>query len=86
MGFQYLTNHRTEALRLYRDILRATRVFVWRNEQGILWSDILKRNARQEFEQCRSERDPETITRMIIVGRDSLNQIMEKVSQKASSQ
>lgn len=33
-GFKRLN---TEALSLYREILRATRLFNWRNEKGELW-------------------------------------------------
>jgi hypothetical protein len=36
-------------------------------------------NARKEFEAARYERDPVIITRMLFVGRDCLNQTMEKV-------
>lgn len=81
----YLTNHRTEVVRLYRDILRASRMFAWPNEQGVPWEVILRQNARKEFEQARFERDPEIILRMLMVGRDCLNQTVEKVAQKAQS-
>lgn len=50
-----------------------------KNTDGRLWSVILKENARQEFEQARHERDPEMVSRMLVVGRDALNQTMEKV-------
>ena len=39
-----------EALRLYRDILRATRMFTWPDDKGVPWRETLQRNARQEFE------------------------------------
>lgn len=32
-----LTTTRREALALYREILRATRLFTWTNEQGVSW-------------------------------------------------
>lgn len=69
---------RPESLKLYRDILRATRFFTWNNEQGIPWSEILRQNARKEFEQARYETDPLIITRLLFVGRDCLNQTVEK--------
>lgn len=78
-----VTNYRKEALKLYRDILRATRHFTWNNEQGVPWSVVLRMNARKEFEAARYERDPVIITRMLFVGRDCLNQTMEKVSSTA---
>lgn len=84
MKFNYFANHRAEAIHLYRDILRACKMFTWRNEKGIPWSLILKQNARYEFEQARHEKDPELIVRMIIVGRDSLNKTMEKIAEKST--
>lgn len=50
-----------------------------KNTDGRVWADILKENARKEFEQARYERDPEMISRLLVVGRDALNQTMEKV-------
>lgn len=74
---------RTEALRLYRDVLRACRVFdTTRNEQGQLMSDVLRTSARKEFEAAREERDPETVARMIITGRDCVMQIHDMVAKK----
>jgi hypothetical protein len=68
-----------ESIRLYRDILRAARMFTWRNQAGELWSDVLRKNARLEFEQARNEKDPLVIARMLVVGRDALNQATDKV-------
>lgn len=70
---------RTESIRLYRDILRATRMFTWRNQAGELWSDVLQKNARKEFEQAKYEKDPLIIARMLVVGRDALNQTTDKL-------
>jgi Complex 1 protein (LYR family) len=67
-----------EALRLYRDILRASRLFHWPNERGEPWSRVLRTNARKEFEQARFERDPELCARLLVVGRDSLNQTIDR--------
>jgi len=67
-----------ESLRLYRDILRASRLFTWPNEAGEPWSNVLRRNARKEFEQARGENDPEVIARLLFVGRDCLNQTTER--------
>lgn len=72
-----------ESLHLYRDILRGTKQFVWPNEQGILWKDILRQNARKEFEQARYENDPIVVTRLLLVGRDCLNQTLYKFEEQA---
>ncbi|POM61375.1 hypothetical protein PHPALM_29617 [Phytophthora palmivora] len=50
-----LLDKRKEVLRLYREILRTTRMFPHRNEQGQLWSAVLQKNARMEIEQNRYE-------------------------------
>ena len=69
---------RSESLKLYRDILRATKLFTWPNEKGQLWSEILQKNARREFEQARHESDPKIITKLLFVGRDCMNQTTER--------
>uniref|UniRef100_A0A0C9RZD9 TSA: Wollemia nobilis Ref_Wollemi_Transcript_737_784 transcribed RNA sequence n=1 Tax=Wollemia nobilis TaxID=56998 RepID=A0A0C9RZD9_9CONI len=77
-----LTSTRREALTLYRDILRATRLFVWPNEKGVLWRDILRANARQEFEEARHERDPKIIARLLVGGRDAVQAAVDKAVEK----
>lgn len=72
-----------ESLRLYRDILRASRHFTWTNPQGEKWSRVLQLNARKEFEQASVERDPVILARLLVVGRESLQKTMEKFSVKA---
>ena len=69
---------RAESLKLYRDILRASKMFTWRNPQGELWSEVLHKNARFEFEQARFESDPLVVARMLVVGRDALNQTTDR--------
>lgn len=71
---------RKEALKLYRDILRATRLFPHRNEQGVPWAHVLKASARKEFEEARFVRDPLEIGQLLVVGRDCLDKTLEKVS------
>ena len=72
-----------EAIRLYRDILRGSKHFVWKNEQGLLWKDVLRRNARKEFDQAKFERDPAIIAKLLLVGRDCLNQSLWKLEDAA---
>ncbi|KAF5190269.1 Complex 1 lyr protein [Thalictrum thalictroides] len=79
---QRLTSTRREALSLYRDILRATRFFIWPDTRGVLWRDILRENARREFEEARLEKDPEVITRLLIGGRDSVQAALDKLVEK----
>lgn len=81
-----LTSTRREALSLYRDILRATRFFMWPDSRGVLWRDILRDNARKEFEQARFERDPEIVTRLLIGGRDAVQSALEKLAEKQKQQ
>ena len=69
---------RRQALSLYRDCLRAARRFHWTNDKGEPWNEILKKNARREFEEARFETDPLLVTRMLVTGRDALQKIEEK--------
>ncbi|XP_078440119.1 LYR family of Fe/S cluster biogenesis protein [Wolffia australiana] len=77
-----LTSTRREALALYRDILRATRFFPWPDSRGVPWREVLRENARREFEQARFERDPEIITRLLIGGRDAVQSALDKLVEK----
>lgn len=78
-----LTTSRREALALYREILRTTRLFTWTNEHGVPWRDLLRDSTRLEFEQARYETDPEVIARLLVVGRDAVQAAIEKFSVKA---
>ncbi|KAH7845465.1 hypothetical protein Vadar_002462 [Vaccinium darrowii] len=79
---QRLTSTRREALSLYRDILRATRFFIWPDSRGVLWRDVLRENTRKEFEAARFERDPEIVTRLLIGGRDAVQSALDKLAEK----
>mgnify|MGYP000330187969 CR=1 FL=1 len=74
-----------EALRLYREIIRTTRFFNWKNERGDDWGQVLRQNARQEFDQARHETDPAVIAKMIYVGWDCVTQTKEKFAAKVTS-
>uniref|UniRef100_A0ACD5TUC0 Uncharacterized protein n=1 Tax=Avena sativa TaxID=4498 RepID=A0ACD5TUC0_AVESA len=76
-----LTSSRREALGLYRDILRATRLFEWPDDRGVPWRESLRANARREFEEARGERDPEVVARLLIGGRDAVDQALERVAE-----
>ncbi|KAL4285098.1 hypothetical protein GQ457_16G012620 [Hibiscus cannabinus] len=83
---QRLTSTRREALALYRDILRASRFFMWTDPRGVLWRDILRDNARKEFEEARFEKDPEVVTRLLIGGRHAVDSALEKLAEKQRQQ
>ncbi|KAL3639013.1 hypothetical protein CASFOL_016920 [Castilleja foliolosa] len=83
---QRLTSTRREALSLYRDIIRATRFFMWPDSRGVLWRDVLRENARNEFDAARFEKDPEVITRLIIGGRDAVEAALDKLVEKQKQQ
>ncbi|CAN6290751.1 unnamed protein product [Urochloa humidicola] len=75
-----LTSSRREALGLYRDILRATRLFAWPDDRGVPWREVLRANARREFEEARGERDPEVVARLLIGGRDAVQQALDRLA------
>ncbi|CAD7697126.1 unnamed protein product [Ostreobium quekettii] len=75
---QHVVTTRREALSLYREILRYSILFVWENNSGETWRDVIRASARQEFEAARSETDPEVINRLLVTGRDSVQKAMEK--------
>ncbi|KAK9270775.1 hypothetical protein L1049_026358 [Liquidambar formosana] len=81
-----LTSTRREALSLYRDIIRATRFFTWPDSRGVLWRDILRENARKEFEEARFEKDPEIVTRLLIGGHDAVQSALDKLVEKQKEQ
>lgn len=83
---QRLTSTRREALSLYRDILRASRFFMWPDSRGVLWRDVLRENARKEFEAARFEKDPEIVARLLIGGRDAVESTLEKLAEKQRQQ
>ena len=69
---------RTEALHLYRKILRCTLLFDWPDEVGELWRDRLRRSARQEFEASRLGQDAQLIARQLITSERAVDQLLER--------
>ena len=80
-ALKHLTDstRRKEALSLYREILRTAKHFHWADEKsGRPWNQLLREQARQEFQASRQETDPLIIARMIVTGRDCVQQIQNK--------
>jgi hypothetical protein len=73
------SNTRKEALSLYREILRTAKAFHWVDEStGEPWNLRLKNEARKEFNSSKEETDPLIIARMLVTGRDCVQQIQNK--------
>ena len=68
---------RREALALYREVLRHSNLFRWKDVQGNEWRDVIRRSARQEFEAARYEQDPGLVSKLIITGRDAVLRTVE---------
>lgn len=77
------SNTRKEALSLYREILRTAKAFHWVDVEhtGEPWNIRLRNEARKEFESSRQETDPLIIARMLVTGRDCVQQIQIKFNQ-----
>mmetsp|Transcript_11755 Transcript_11755/g.32411 ORF Transcript_11755/g.32411 Transcript_11755/m.32411 type:complete len:108 (-) Transcript_11755:733-1056(-) len=81
---QRVTNyasHSAEARSLYREILRTAKHFHWCDENGQPWNIRLKQQARQEFESAKEERDPLILARLLVTGRDCVQQVQQKFNQ-----
>mmetsp|Transcript_8534 Transcript_8534/g.12575 ORF Transcript_8534/g.12575 Transcript_8534/m.12575 type:complete len:111 (+) Transcript_8534:30-362(+) len=72
---------RKEALSLYREIWRTTKAFHWCDERGTPWVTRLRQEARKEFEASKEETDPLLIARMLVTGRDCVQQIQHKFNE-----
>lgn len=75
------STHRTEALSLYREILRTAKHFHWCDNQGIPWNTKLHKEARKEFKAAQEETDPLILARLLVTGRDCVQQIQNKFNQ-----
>ena len=69
-----------EVLRLYREVLSMTNRFTWANDDGEPWDQILRKTARTEFEELRSESDTLKVAKFMITWRDAIGRIHEKVN------
>jgi hypothetical protein len=58
--------------------LRTAKHFHWTDDKGQPWNKLLKDNARKEFEASKEETDPLITARLLVSGRDCLQQIQNK--------
>ena len=72
---------RREALSLYREILRTCKAFHWCDEYGEPWNARLRREARKEFDQSKEETDPLIVARMLVTGRDCVQQVQNRFNE-----
>ena len=73
---------RKEALSLYREILRTAKHFHWADEKtGQPWNKILRQQARREFQEARNETDPLIIARLLVTGRDCVQQVQNRFNE-----
>ena len=77
-----MNQQRTETIKLYREILRACRIFTWKNKEGQVWRHVLHQNARKEIEMNRYEKDSLIVAKMVFNGKEALNQIQEMLLKK----
>jgi hypothetical protein len=59
---------------------------MWPDSRGVLWRDVLRENARKEFEEARFEKDPEIVTRLLIGGREAVESAIDKLVEKQREQ
>ncbi|KAL9186203.1 hypothetical protein ACHAXT_005441 [Thalassiosira profunda] len=67
-----------EALSLYRDILRTAKAFHWCDDRGVPWRTKLRAEARKEFEASREEKDPLIIARLLVTGRECVEEVRRR--------
>ncbi|KAF2562327.1 hypothetical protein F2Q70_00016186 [Brassica cretica] len=59
-----------------------TAFYTWTDSRGVLWRDVLRENARKEFDAVRFETDPEVITRLLIGGSDAVSSALDRLTEK----
>jgi hypothetical protein len=68
-----------ESLILYRHTVKTCKKFFWRNHDGRLWSEILLKSARNEFETNRNLMDSAEVGKQIVIGKQALIELDEKI-------
>lgn len=68
-----------ESLLLYRDSIKLSRKFFWRNNDGREWSEILLKSTRKEFEENRNMVDTSEVGRRLVLGRQAILELDDKI-------
>lgn len=68
-----------ESLLLYRESVKISKKFFWRNNNGREWSEILLKSARKEFEENRYLEDTAEVGRRLVLGRQALLELDDKI-------
>ncbi|KAF0972466.1 hypothetical protein FDP41_009369 [Naegleria fowleri] len=69
---------RLETLKLYKEVLKFSKLFTWQDENGVMWGDLIKLSARQEIEASREEKDPQILAQALVNARMALDEMQEK--------
>jgi len=69
---------RLETLKLYKEVLKFSKMFTWTDENGVMWGDLLKMSARQEIESSKQEKDPQILAQALVNARMALDEMEEK--------
>ncbi|EFC50663.1 predicted protein [Naegleria gruberi] len=73
---------RMETLKLYKEVLKFSKLFTWQDESGVMWGDMIKLSARQEIESSKEEKDPQILAQALVNARMALDEIQEKYHQQ----
>jgi hypothetical protein len=80
MKRNYKRPPKKESLLLYREVVKISKRFYWRHKNGKEWSEILLNSARKEFEENRDLVDSAEIGKKIVIAKQALIEIEEKVN------
>ncbi|GMI48274.1 hypothetical protein TrCOL_g8994 [Triparma columacea] len=72
------TVSRLEVLSLYRECLRTARAFHHVDSLGNPWNQRLRQEVMKEFREGRRETDPLVVARMLVVGRQGVQEIQRR--------
>ena len=73
-----LLTTRKEALSLYRAVIRASVLFVWKDSKGHVWKDVIRESPEERVRTRETRRDPEMVNRLILSGREAVDVALDK--------